>query len=88
LTYRIQRLQRVDRVVFALSGDMNREHAGELTRLLAAETSGDVVLDLQDITVVDREAVEFLAGTETAGTRLMNCPDYVRSWIDAERNGA
>jgi hypothetical protein len=53
---------------------------------MASEADGDIVLDLTEITLVDRAAVRFLAGVEAAGTEIVNCPDYVRTWIAAENN--
>jgi hypothetical protein len=38
-------------------------------------------LDLREITLVDREAVSYLALCEFRGIRLRNCPPYVREWI-------
>jgi len=56
-----------------------------LQELLATTAAGRVVLDLKDIiTLVDRAAVRFLARVEMAGTEIVNCPEYVRSWIAAE----
>ncbi len=70
--------------MFALSGDMDIEHATRLQEFLATEPNGRVTLDLKDVTLVDRAAVRFLAGAEAAGIRIVNCPEYVRSWIAAE----
>ena len=86
LTYRIRRVATADTVVFALSGDMNSEHATRLRELLATEATHRVTLDLNDITLVDRAAVRFLVDAVAGGIRLINCPDYVRSWIAAERD--
>jgi hypothetical protein len=33
------------------------------------------------VTLVDREAVRFLASVEAGGVRIVNCPKYVRTWI-------
>ena len=56
-----------------------------MQELLATTVAGRVVLDLKDIiTLVDRAAVRFLARVEMAGTEIVNCPEYVRSWIAAE----
>jgi anti-anti-sigma regulatory factor len=85
LTYRIQRSATPDTVVFALSGDMDTEHAAGLQEFLANEPEERVVLDLKDVTLVDRAAVRFLVGVEASGIRIVNCPEYVRSWIAAER---
>lgn len=34
--------------------------------------------------LVARDAMRFLARLEGDGARIVNCPDYVRSWIAAE----
>src|SRR2546427_12607082 len=61
------------------------EHACALQELLATTAAGRLVLDLKDIiTLVDRAAVRFLARVEMAGTEIVNCPEYVGSWIAAE----
>ena len=86
MTYRIHRSATADRVVFALSGNMDIDHATRLQEFLAKESANRVTLDLTDVTLVDRAAVRFLAGVEAAGIRLANCPEYVRSWIEAERD--
>lgn len=87
MTYRIHRSRRANDVVLAVSGDLDESLAVELQELLAAEASHHVLLDLSDVTLVDRDAIGFLARVEAEGTVLMNCPEYVRSWIAAERRG-
>jgi len=84
MTYRIHRAATPDRVVFALSGDMDLEHTTRLQEFLANEADGHVTLDLKDVGLVHRAAVRFLAAAEAAGVRIVNCPEYVRSWIAAE----
>ena len=85
MTLRIYRSSTPDAIVFALSGDMTLEHVARLQEVLANETVNRVTLDLKEITLVDRVAVQFLADVEAAGVRIVNCPRYVRSWIAAER---
>ena len=85
MTYRIHRAGTPDRVVFALSGDMDLEHTTRLEEFLADEADGHVTLDLKDVSLVHRAAVRFLAAAEAAGVRIVNCPEYVRSWIEAEK---
>jgi len=87
LTLRIYREATPDAIVFELSGDMDQEHAARLQELLANEADGRVTLDLQNVTLVDRAAMQFLAEAESAGIRIVNCPGYVRSWIVAEKQG-
>jgi hypothetical protein len=84
---RIQRYFDRD-VVFSLSGHIEMEDVAELQRLLSLEAAGtSIALDLQDIMLVDREALKFLACCERESIKLANCPGYVREWIDTERGG-
>jgi hypothetical protein len=72
------------RVVFTLSGRIEAEDVKELGQLFALETAGQqLVLDLRDVTLVNRDAVEFLAGCEADSIKLENCPAYIRVWIEA-----
>ena len=87
MTYRIHRVRRQDAVVFVLSGVLDTAHAARLQELLATETGERLVLDLKDVTRVDRVAVRYLARVEAAGAEIINCPDYVRSWIAGESGG-
>jgi anti-anti-sigma regulatory factor len=69
-----------------LSGRMDAENLVELKALFGSEAKGRrIVLDLKDLTLVDREAVSFLERCESDGIRLMNCPPYIREWIARER---
>jgi hypothetical protein len=75
-------------VVFTLSGRMNAENVSELKRLIESEARGRrMVLELSDLTLVDRDAVKFLERCETDSIKLENCPAYIREWIEREREG-
>jgi len=69
-------------VVFALSGRIEAEDVSELQRLFQLE-NGDrhLVLDLKDVMLVARDAVEFLVRCEAENIVLRNCPAYIREWI-------
>ena len=70
------------RVVFTLSGRIEAEHLKELQRLLTQEPTGQkLVLDLRDVTLVNEDAVKFLADCEADSVKLENCPAYIREWI-------
>ena len=76
-------------VVFTLSGRLDAENVAELTTLFGSEPKGrSIVLDLKDLTLVDREAVRFLKSCETDSTQIKNCPAYIREWITRERAGS
>ena len=84
MTYRIHHSVQPGANVFVLSGVFDAGLATRLQELLPTAATGRVVLNLKDVTLVDRAAVQFLARLEMAGTELVNCPEYVRSWIAAE----
>jgi hypothetical protein len=74
------------RVVFSLSGQIGGEELAELQRLLSVEEVGrDIVFDLREVTLVDRDAVKFLARCKAERILLENCPAFIREWIEAER---
>jgi anti-anti-sigma regulatory factor len=76
-------------VVFTLSGEIDKEEIAELEALLRSETKGrTIVLDLKDLTLVGRDAINFLGRCEADGVRLQNCAGYVREWITRERRGS
>jgi anti-anti-sigma regulatory factor len=71
------------RVVFTISGRIEAEDARELGQLLSLEAAGrQLVLDLRDVTLVNEEAVKFLASCEADSIKLENCPAYIREWIE------
>jgi anti-anti-sigma regulatory factor len=73
-------------VVFTLSGRMDAENVADLKTLFGSEPKGrGIVLDLKDLTLVDRDAVRFLESCETDSIKIKNCPAYIREWITRER---
>ena len=82
---RIQRSATGRFIVFTLSGRIKAGRLAELQTLLESE-SGDynMVLDLNEVKLVDRDAISFLAACEAKGVELTNCPAFIREWIDKE----
>jgi len=73
-------------VVFKVSGRLDAENVGDLKALFSSEANGRrIVLNLLELTLVDRDAVRFLERCEADGIELRNCPTYVREWIARER---
>ena len=84
---KIQRSVHDGNVRIMLSGRIEREHLAELQRLIDEDAPHKLVtLDLEDVRLLDREAVGFLARCEGTGIRLENCSTYVREWISREEN--
>jgi len=74
--------------VLTLIGRMDAENVAELETAFASESKDrQIVLDLKDLTLVDRDAVRFLERCEADSIELKNCPAYIREWIRRERRG-
>jgi hypothetical protein len=76
-----------DGVVLRVSGRIQADHVDTLRHSLRRET-GRLAIDLKDVLLVAREAVQFLARSEAHGIELRNCPAYIREWVARERNDA
>ena len=75
-------------VVFALSGRMAQDDIAELEALIGSEAKDrPIVLDLKDVTLVGRDAINFVERCEGDNITLTNCPAYVREWITRYRRG-
>jgi len=57
----------------------------ELEKQIAG-SGAKVALDLEEVKLVDVEAVRFLGSCEAAGVTLLNCAPYIRDWIGKERD--
>ena len=83
--WRISRVVKDKSVILELSGRFEREHLTELQTTFRVQ-AGDriLILDLRDITVIDRHVATFLASCQESGIVLRNCPGYVREWMARE----
>jgi hypothetical protein len=74
-------------VAYALSGRIEERDVSELQKLLEVQAEpGEITLDLEEVRLVDRGAVRFLAACEVRGIKLKNCPSYIREWIETGRD--
>jgi ABC-type transporter Mla MlaB component len=84
---KIQRSINANNVRLALSGRIESEHLAELQRLIDEDAQRSAItLELGEVRLVDREAVDFLAHCKANGVRLRNCPAYLREWITTAQN--
>jgi hypothetical protein len=67
-----------------LSGRMQADGLSDL-RAEIKKSSPLPSLDLEEVTLLDRDSVRFLIRCETEGVQLVNCPLYVQEWITRER---
>ena len=87
MTLKIETYRHGNATILHLIGRIRAEHVSELERLIV--TSGaDVSLDLEEVTLVDADVINFLATSATRTVPLLNCPAYIRDWIakEQERN--
>jgi hypothetical protein len=66
-----------------LSGRMQADRLSELRAEI--EKCNPLSLDLEEVTLLDRDSVRFLIRCESGGIQLVNCSLYVREWITRER---
>jgi hypothetical protein len=85
MTLRIERSERQKFAVFTLSGRMETGQAIELKELFDRDYR-NIILDLQEMRLADRDAVRFLRDCEADGMKIENCPAYIREWIDREKD--
>ena len=83
MTLRIEGVSHGQVEILRLSGRLQSEHL----KGLEAQIRGSprkVVLDLEEVKLVDHEAVRFLAACEATGVQLTHCSPYIRDWITRE----
>lgn len=69
--------------VLELRGKVTVTVLGEIRRAIedAAQDAAAVLLDLSEVTLVDRHSVQFLSGQPAAGVELVNSPVYLERWL-------
>jgi hypothetical protein len=82
MTFRIHKSSQAG--LYQLSGRFEAEHVSELKKLIDGESH--VVLDLSEVKLVDRVAIDFLGDCEARGITLAKCPPYIREWISRLKN--
>jgi anti-anti-sigma regulatory factor len=85
VTFKIEKYRDGHSTTIRLIGRMRAEHLSELENQIR-ESESKIVLDLEELNLVDVEAVRFLGRCETQGVSLLNCSPYIRDWIGKERD--
>jgi anti-anti-sigma regulatory factor len=87
MAFRIETAGRGKLTVFTLSGRIEKQALAELQRLFESQTNRrDIVLDLKDVGVIDRDVMRFLVRCEADGVRLEKCAPYIREWMEREKD--
>jgi len=68
-------------------GRIDCTYVATLRELMEREKTrkGELAIDLTEVTLVSREAVDALAVAEANGIELRNCPSYVREWVSRSK---
>ena len=85
MTLRIEKSARQRFTVLTLSGRMEAAQVPELKELFGRDYR-NIILDLRDLKLADRDAVKFLRDCEARGMKLESCPAYVREWMNREQD--
>ena len=77
---------RIDRVQqrVRLSGEFRSEHVHQVKAELD-RCQSPVALDLEEVGLVDVEAIRFLNSCEAAGVSVLRGSAYIRTWMSQER---
>ena len=84
MTFKIDRYRDGHGTIIRLIGRMRAEHLSELEKQIR-ESESKIALDLEELNLVDVEAIRFLGMCEARGVTLLNCSPYIRDWIGKER---
>jgi ABC-type transporter Mla MlaB component len=82
---KITRMTNGGTTTLIVSGRIAAPQLPDLRRSVETAQPSDVVLDLNEVSLVDVEVVRFLRQCEMQGIRLARCPAYVREWMTREK---
>jgi anti-anti-sigma regulatory factor len=83
---KIDTLENNGDTTLALAGKCNGTSLGELRRAIerARRCHKRVVIDLSEVTLLDKPSLQFLAAQTREDVTLTNCPEYIQPWIYRE----
>jgi hypothetical protein len=73
-------------VTLVIAGKCNGGCLGELRRAIekARRMQRQIIIDMSEVTLVDRPSLQFLAAQSRDHVTLINCPAYIEPWIARE----
>jgi hypothetical protein len=83
MTLKIQRNSAKRGIRIRLSGEFRSEHVDQVKAEI--EGGGPIALDLEEVDLVDVEAVRFLNACEAEGISVLHGSPYIREWMFQER---
>lgn len=84
MVLRIDEVAEQTETIFRLIGRITSPDVQQLKAEIA-EARNRVTLDLQEVSLVDLDAVHFLAAAEKSGIELRHTPPYIRAWVILEK---
>ena len=85
MVMRIEETASDSEAIFTLIGRITSPDVQQLMAVIDAARK-PIALDLQQVRLVDLDAVYFLAAAERKGIVLRHVPQYVREWILLEKS--
>ena len=79
MTLKIERLSGKRRARIRLSGEFRSDQLDQVKAEI--ERCGPEALDLEEVDLVDVEAVRFLNAREAEGISVLHCSPYIREWM-------
>lgn len=84
MTLKIERFSGKRGARIRLSGELRAEHLEDV-RTQIGRGEPRVTLDLDEVDLVDIDAVQFLNACAIQGIEVMNCSPYIREWMLQEQ---
>lgn len=80
------RLDPTGPVTLELVGCLSEESLAELAMALekVCRTHKQILIDLSELTLLDRHSLQFLVALKRRDIELINCPAYIEPWIYRE----
>jgi anti-anti-sigma regulatory factor len=84
MVLKIEKVSDGPSVLLRLSGRIESQQVQELKAEIDSSKK-KFILDLEQVRLVDLDAIHFLAVCEARGIELRHCPPFVREWILSEK---
>lgn len=70
-------------VTLLLNGRFSEDALPDLEHSISEARGADqrIYIDLSEVTLVDRKAVQYISAQAADNIKLVNCPIYLRRWI-------
>ena len=85
MTLKIEKKADSHQTEIKLIGQIECDVLGTLKEELQ-DSNPATILDLEEVTLVDVDAIRFLRDCEIEGISIRNCSQYIRNWIQLERS--